>query len=226
MPQSFSSQDKFHFLSLDKITRWVTTWLVTFNPSKTEALLLSRKLNTLQHPPLYMENVQIQEVKSHKHLDLYLSSDCSWHQHISYIKDKAWLRINIMGKLKFKLDRKSLETVYTTFIRPLLEYGDNIWDNCTQADKYELDKIQNEAARIATGTTKLVSINNLYKEISLESLQKRRNDHKLNLFFKMYNHLAPEYLSSLIPQEVNEIAHYNLRNSNISKPYEPKRINT
>ena len=49
---------------LVKITRWVATWLVTFNPSKTEALLLSRKLNTLQHPPLYMENVQIQEVKS------------------------------------------------------------------------------------------------------------------------------------------------------------------
>ena len=52
---------------LDKITRWVAMWLVTFNPSKTEALLLSRKLNNLQHPPLYMQNVQINEVKSHKH---------------------------------------------------------------------------------------------------------------------------------------------------------------
>ena len=112
-----------------------------------------------------MKNVQIQEVKSHKHLGLYLSSDCSWHQTISYIKDKAWLRINIMRKLKFKVDRRLLETIYTTFIRPLLEYGDNIWDNCTQAEKYELDKIQNEATRIATGATKLVSITNLYKEI-------------------------------------------------------------
>ena len=133
---------------LDRITRWATTWLVTFNLSKTEALILSRKLNTIHHPPLYMENVQIKEVKSHKHLGLYLSSDCSWHQHINYIKGKVWLRINIMRKLKFKQDRKSLETIYTTFIRPLLENGDNIWDNCTQAEKYEL-----------------VSINNLYKEI-------------------------------------------------------------
>ena len=106
---------------LDRITRWAATWLVTFNPSKTEALLLSRKLNTIHHPPLYMENVQIQEVKSHKHLGLYLSSDCSWHQHINYIKDKAWLRINIMRKLKFKLDRKSLETIYTT--RQMAENG-------------------------------------------------------------------------------------------------------
>ena len=29
-----------------------------------------------------------------------------------------------MRKLKFKLDRKSLETIYLTFIRPILEYGD------------------------------------------------------------------------------------------------------
>ena len=69
-----------------------------------------------------------------------------------------------MRKLKFKLDRKSLETIYLTFIRPLLEYGDVIFDNCTQYEKQELDKIQNEAARIATGTTKLVSLATLYKE--------------------------------------------------------------
>ena len=50
--------------------------------------------------------------------------------------------------LKFKLDRKSLEIIYTTFIRPILEYGDVIWDTCTQYEKQELDKIQTEAAKI------------------------------------------------------------------------------
>ena len=55
-----------------------------------------------------MQTVQIQEVSSHKHLGLYFSNDCSWHQHIDYIKQKA------------------LETIHLTFIRPLLEYGDVI----------------------------------------------------------------------------------------------------
>ncbi|MCG8113681.1 MAG: reverse transcriptase domain-containing protein [Candidatus Thiodiazotropha taylori] len=198
---------------LDKITRWAAQWLVTFNPDKTEALLISRKRNQLQHPPLFMQNVQIQEVNSHKHLGIFLANDCNWHQHINFIKEKAWFRINIMRKLKFKLDRKSLETIYISFIRPLLEYGDNIWDNCTQSEKDDLEKIQNEAARIATGATKLVSLNNLYKEICWESLQKRRRDHKLTLFYKMNHSLAPEYLSSLIPQQVSNISRYNLRNS-------------
>ena len=52
-----------------------------------------------------------------------------------------------MRKLKFSLDRKSLETIYIAFIRPLLEYADVIWDNCAQYEKNELEKIQIEAAR-------------------------------------------------------------------------------
>ena len=56
-----------------------------------------------------MQNQQITEVESHKHLGIYFSNDCTWHHHIKYIVDKAWTRINIMRKLKFKLDRKSLE---------------------------------------------------------------------------------------------------------------------
>ena len=107
-----------------------------------------------------------------------------------------------MRKLKFKLDRKSLETIYIAFIRPILEYVDVIWDNCSQYEKDELEKIQTEAARIATGATKLISLSNLYKDICWETLQQRRHDHKLILFYKMVNNLAPTYLSSLLPLQI------------------------
>ena len=67
----------------------------------------------------------------------------------------------VMRRLKVCLDRKSLETIYLTFIRPILEYADVVWDNCTKYEKQELDKIQAEAARIVTGATKLVSLHAL-----------------------------------------------------------------
>ena len=87
-----------------------------------------------------------------------------------------------MRKLKYQLDRKSLETIYTAFIRPLLEYGSVTRENCTQYEKQELEKIQTEVARIATDTTKLISSQSLYNETKWDSLEKRRNDHKLSLF--------------------------------------------
>ena len=63
-----------------------------------------------------------------------------------------------MRKLNFQLDSKSLQTIYFSFIRPLLEFAEVVWNNFTQYESNELDKVQNEAARIVTGATKLASI--------------------------------------------------------------------
>jgi hypothetical protein len=211
-----------HLLNDDisSISKWASDWLVTFNPSKSESMLISRKHNTDVFPSLTMDDQTISEVTQHKHLGLFLSNDCSWHAHIDYINSKAWPKLNIMRKLMYLLDRKSLETIYLSFVRPLLEYGDVIWDNCTQYEKHELNKIQNEAARICTGTTKLVSLTNLSNEIGWESLETRRKNHKLIMFYKMINGLTPAYLSQLVPQFVSDHVQYNLRNThNIKVPF-------
>ena len=131
-----------------------------------------------------MNNQPIAEATNHKHLGLVFCSDCTWHDHFEHIKAKAWARINVMRKLKFQLDRKSLQIIYFSFIRPLLEYGDVVWSNCTLYESNELEKIQNEAARIVTGATKLVSISSLLSETGWEPLALRRRKHKLTFFIK------------------------------------------
>ena len=69
-----------------------------------------------------------------------------------------------MRKLKFKLDRRSLQTVYFSIIRLVIEYSDVVWDTCILYEANELETIQIEATRIITGATKLVSIDSLYTE--------------------------------------------------------------
>ena len=197
-----------------KISNWARIWLLDFNATKNEVLLLSRRTNRPIHPPLYMLNQEIKEVQFHKHLGVYFSEDCSWHKHIDFIKDRAWTRINLMRKFKYDLDRRALETIYISFIRPVLEYADVIWDNCTQQEKQDLEKVQMEAARIAKGTTKLVSLQKLYEEIGWETLEARRKKHKLVLFYKMLYNLSPLYLSYLVPPQVQNVSRYNLRNAN------------
>ena len=82
-----------------------------------------------------MNNQQIQEVESHKHLGLVFSKEGTWHDHINSITNKAWGKINVMRKLKFVFHRKAPQIIYYTFIRPILEYSDVVWDNCTQYKK-------------------------------------------------------------------------------------------
>ena len=126
---------------LKTITDLADKWLVTFTPLRTESLTISRKINKPYHPPLYMPGTQIKEVNSHKHLGIYFSDGCTWHNHIEYVKEKAWKNLNTMRRLKLALDRKSLKVIYISLIRPILEYGDTLWDNCTQYEKRELDRI-------------------------------------------------------------------------------------
>ena len=117
-----------------------------------------------------------------------------------------------MRRLKFILDRKSLQTIHFAFIRPLLEFADVVLDNCSMYESNELEKNQNEAARIVTGVTKLVSINALLIETRWETLSSRRTKHNLILIYKIKNNLCPPYLASLVPNNAGDVSRYNLIN--------------
>ena len=161
-----------------------------------------------------MSNQEINEVQVHK-LWEFTYHHCSWHKHREYVKSKVWSGIKVIRKLKYTLDRKSLETIYIAFICPVLGYADVVWDNCTQQEKHDLEKkIQLAAARVAIGTTKLVPVQKISDEIGWETLDVRRRKHKLVLFCKMYNDIAPSYLSSLVPRPDQNTLRYNLRNAN------------
>ena len=73
-----------NFLNSDlcAVTNWANNWLVTFNASKTVSMTISRKAYPPQHPPLFMNNVQLTEIDTHKHLGLTFSKSCTWSQHI------------------------------------------------------------------------------------------------------------------------------------------------
>ncbi|MCG8111690.1 MAG: reverse transcriptase family protein, partial [Candidatus Thiodiazotropha taylori] len=78
---------------LSTISEWAKTWLVSFNTSKTVSMVISRKVNPVQHPPLTMNGSILSETSSHKHLGITLSNSCTWSEHIEYIAKKAWVRL-------------------------------------------------------------------------------------------------------------------------------------
>ena len=145
---------------LQTISHWANDWLVLFNANKTLSMVISRKLNPVQHPPLFMNDTIIAETTSHKHLGLTFSSTCTWNEHVNNISLKAWTRVNLLRALKFRVSRKSLEKLYISFIRPLLEYSDSVWDNCSSESKKQLEAIHTESARIVSGATNFAALKN------------------------------------------------------------------
>ena len=199
---------------LGTIHHWADNWLVDFNPTKTTSLLISRKRIPETHPTLKMNNTDLSEKTTHKHLGITFNNSCTWSDHVKNIVEKAWPRLNLLRALKFKLRRHALERMYISFIRPLIEYSDAVWDNRSTESKKQLDLIHHEAAKIITGGTKLCSIQKLLSELGWETLQERRSKHKLVIFYKIINGLTPDYLSDLLPPIVQDNVTYNLRNAN------------
>ena len=138
---------------LVRIKQWADQWIIKFSPPKTESMTISKKRNKLLHPPLFFGDTQIKEVSSHKHLGINLSNDLSWNSHLTSVANSANRCVDVLNALKFKLDRKTLEKLYLSFIRSKLEYGNIIWDNCTQeqADTIEEKKLHHLGIQLETG---------------------------------------------------------------------------
>jgi hypothetical protein len=86
----------------------------------------------------------------------------------------------MLKPLKFKIDKSTLACLYKSFIRPIMEYGDIIWDNCTAGNSELLESVQYQSARVVTGAIKGTSSNSLRQELAWEELSIRRKIHKLS----------------------------------------------
>jgi hypothetical protein len=125
-----------------------------------------------------------------------------------------------LRKLKYRLKRDYLEKIYLVFIRPILEFASEVWDNCGQTNCNRLERMQIEGARIVTGLSTYASFDSIYKETGWATLSTRRKVKKLLLVYKIVNKEAPDYLYELVPPLVSANVNYNLRNShNIHVPF-------
>ena len=98
-------------------------------------------------------------------------------------------------KLKYSFSKIALNQIYISSVRPIFEYSSIVWDNFTVEQENSWEKMQNKAARIFTGLTRSVSLENLYNEYGWDSLSLRRKSQKLKFTYKghiiMYRRIFP-----------------------------------
>jgi hypothetical protein len=164
---------------LTSIKEWASQWLVTINPTKTESIIFSTKRIKPYHPDLFYEGKKIAMVSQHTHLGITLSSTLSWKAHILKVYEKACQRLNMLKGLKYKLNRETLDTLYKSLVRPVMEYADVLWDGCMDGESDLLEFVQYESAKVVTGVMKGTSRNYLMKETGCEDMKLRRCIHKL-----------------------------------------------
>ena len=92
-------------------------------------------------------------------------------------------------------------TIYKSFVRPHLDYGDLIYDQPNnESFCQQIESVQYNASLAITGANKGTSRLKLYNEIGLESLKFRRLFRKLCIFYKIKSTGLLSYLYDLIPK--------------------------
>jgi len=103
--------------------------------------------------------------------------------------------------------------MYSVFIRPILEYATEVWNNCSVTECDKIEKLQLHTASIVTGLIIFTSRDSLYLETSWEPLADRRNKKQLITFYKIHNKMAASYLNDITPELRSVTSTYETRNS-------------
>ena len=93
-----------------------------------------------------------------------LDSNLSYEHYIKSILSKVNKTIGLLRKFPLILPRHSLITIYKTFIRPHLAYGDVIYDHVfNESFRQRLESIQYDAAVAITETIRGTSYGSFFK---------------------------------------------------------------
>ena len=168
-----------------KIRSLAYQWKMNFNPDpskQAQEVIFSRKIKKPNHPELIFNNIPVNQTSYQKHLGMFLDNKLNFGEHLKYITNKVNKSIVLLFKLQMILPRRSLVTIYKSFIRPHLEYGDIIFDQAFDNSFHDKsESIQYNASLAMTGAIRSTSKEKLYEELGFESLQKKRWFRKLHL---------------------------------------------
>ena len=202
---------------LSQIDMWAKTWKVSFNPLKTDLMNFLTKSN-MNVVPLHFNNTIIENTSTHKHLGVILQHDCKWNNHINSLISKTRILVSCLKSYKYRLNRRSLETIYKSFILPHFDYADILYDNCPLYLKNKLEEVNLDALRTVIGTVKGTSHETIYLESGFTSLAERRKKHKIIMFFKIVNGLVPNFLKEYLPPLASSINPYHRRRPSERRP--------
>ena len=114
----------------------------------------------------------------------------SWAPHIQYILSKAGKRLGMLSRLRRDLTCHAANTLYLSFIHPIFDYGDTVWNCCGVGNARLLDYLQRRAFKIVSRST---DSDKALMDLKWPELQSRRDEHTFKLVNKCISGNCPQF---------------------------------
>ena len=92
----------------------------------------------------------IKRVFEFKYLKVVFAEHISWNSHVKYILSRAGKRLGMLGRIRRNLTPVCANSIHTTFVRPIMDYCDTVWNCCGVGSSWSLERLQRRAAKIVS----------------------------------------------------------------------------
>ena len=109
---------------------------------------------------------QIYRVSSAKDLGITIDASLTYDEHVTNLVSSCAASLCQINRIKYVLDRQTLITIIEGLVFSKLYYCSSVWANSSKRNLKKLQRVQNFAAHIITGTKKNEHISPLLRELN------------------------------------------------------------
>jgi len=180
---------------LDELMEWIKEWQLQLNDEKCKVMHTGIKNPNFNYQ---INGKNLSETHEEKDLGVIFQSGLKWGAQVEIAAAKA---NRVIGQIRRSFrcrDPNIVKLLYTSLVRPHIEYANSIWNPYFQKDIDRLERVQRRATK--TGCLSHLSYQDRLKALKLTPLTERRLRGDLIEFFKLVKGIDSSNLTfSTIP---------------------------
>ena len=158
---------------IDTLEQWSQKWLLRFHPDKCHVLTLGKFSNIVHAHGYALNGKELEHVFVEKDLGVLVDAELTFADHISEKVNKANSMLGVIKRSFACLSPSTLRVLYTTFVRPHLEFAQSVWSPRLRKYVNLLEGVQRRATRLVDNFRNLPYQERL-RRLDLPSLEFRR----------------------------------------------------
>ena len=159
---------------MDKLENWTQRSLLALHPGKCKVLRFKPKTKTPEVSNEYTVDTTTMEVVSNfDDLGISFKEDLSFHDHINKKIKKANSLAGMLRRSFTHLDRQNFKQLFTSIVRPHLEYGAAVWNPHLKGLINSIESVQRRATKQLPLMSE-ISYKDRLKFLKLPTLEYRR----------------------------------------------------
>lgn len=153
--------------TLGLIINWAKNNDLKLNINKTKAVMFHPCNKPYELPPLILNDIQIEVVKSFKTLGVYFSENMTWDSHVDYLLKKLSSTIGFLRRHCCSFPIPINVMLYNSLFSSQLNYGSLIWGTTTMKNIQCLLVLQKRIVRMICRVPYLSHTSNMFKKFNI-----------------------------------------------------------